>query len=676
MKKKILFALSTMMLLLVLASCGNLNKEALHISYSEDEHYGTGDYLFSTVTFSGSAFDSDTTYSVKELEELACDNKDMSHEGLYSMLTRGSIFSQHEMSGIKLYDLIEYAGLNENLGEDINVKLISRDGYVTVIPLEEIKNSNDNTYNSMEDNDPVEQGVPVILAFGSDGVPLTGPVGVKQPGEEISTEEGYDENAENVGGPVRLIGGQKSPDEYNAPDNAKWIKEVVVGDDTNYDLHKGNKAGEKCLDVSVVNKDGSIADRKSFTYADIEACDQKEDGFYGEDYYKGVNFWGFLASSMDFASREGSVKLTFADGSYQEIDMEYFRNIKGDYSKYTASKDGLTISALKPALGYCVNDTPSQNGVYALLPKVKGYTKKTVAEAVISIEIKLSGEDALSENPYGGYKIAVTGDGVEEEGAVTVNQMESYVDLMVSDGTQQGVSLAGLLKEVGVAVDVEKVTVIGDRKITYTWDDLETKSDSLFLTTRENGKPPEKGGPVKMGEVNNVKEIIVKSKDGQWTHDKKPYTKFQSDVLKISGSAVNKAKNYTLAELEEATYTVRDSFAASNGINAYQGIILRELIKENLKDGIDRPGRITVIGKDGYKTELDVGDVFEGVESKYQPGEHRDIIIAYSIDGTPLVKNEKSSGFNGENGFGPMRLVVENQTSKWVKSVAEIKVYK
>lgn len=675
MKKKILFTLSAVMLLLVLASCGSLNKEALHISYSEDEYYGSGDYLFSTVTFSGSGFDSETTYSVKELEELACDNKDMSYEGLYSMLTRGSVFSQHEMSGIKLYDLMVYTGLDPNLDEDVNVKLISRDGYVTVVSLEEIKNSSDNTYNSLEDNEPVEEGVPVILAFGSDGIPLTGPVGVKQPGEEVSAEEGYDEAAENVGGPVRLIGGQKSSDEYNAPDNAKWIKEVIAGDDTDCDLHKGDKAGEKCLDVSVINKDGSAADSKSFTYADIESYSQKEDGFYGEDYYKGVNLWSFLASSMDFASREGSVKLVFADGDSQEIDMEYFRNIKGDYSNYTASKDGLTISALKPALGYCVNDTPSQDGIYALLPKAKGYVKKTVAAPVVSIEIKISGEDALSENPYGGYKITVSGDGIEKEGSVTVNEIESYVDLMVSDGTQQGVSLAGLLKETGVAVDVEKVTVAGDRKVTYTWDELEAKSDSIFLTTRENGKPPEEGGPVKMGEVNNVKEIIVKSKDGQWTHNEKPYTRFQNDVLKISGSAVSKTKNYTLAELEEAAYTVRDSFAASNGINAYQGIILRELIKENLKEGIDRPSGITVIGKDGYKTELDVGDVFDGVESKYQPGEHRDIIIAYSIDGTPLVKNEKSRGFNGENGFGPMRLVVENQTSKWVKSVAEIKVY-
>ena len=33
---------------------------------------------------------------------------------------------------------------------------------------------------------------------------------------------------------------------------------------------------------------------------------------------------------------------------------------------------------------------------------------------------------------------------------------------------------------------------------------------------------------------------------------------------------------------------------------------------------------------------------------------------------------EKSYGYSGGNAFGPVRLVVENQTSKWVKSVNKI----
>ena len=50
--------------------------------------------------------------------------------------------------------------------------------------------------------------------------------------------------------------------------------------------------------------------------------------------------WSFLAASLDFASREGRVKLTYDDGTSDEIDIAYFRNLKGDYRGYINVKDG------------------------------------------------------------------------------------------------------------------------------------------------------------------------------------------------------------------------------------------------------------------------------------------------------------------------------------------------
>lgn len=217
------------------------------------------------------------------------------------------------------------------------------------------------------------------------------------------------------------------------------------------------------------------------------------------------------------------------------------------------------------------------------------------------------------------------------------------------------------------------VTVTGLQEKTYTLSQLEKNRDKLILITRENGRTPEKGGPVKTDSVDSITEIKVGVKKGQWTHDKAPFDKYGKTTLKVSGSGVKENREYTLAELEKKQ-SVRDSFGASNGISGYQGVILRDLIKENLKDGLSRPGSITVIGKDGYSTSLDVDDVMNGVESKYQQGEKRDVIIAYSVNVSPLVADKKADGFNGENGFGPMRLVVENQVSKWVKSVREIKI--
>lgn len=675
--KKRLFVSVVFFIMLAFTACSSVDKSALHINHGADENYGKGDYVYSTVLFSGSMLDEDHVYSVRELEELAQENEALAYEGKYSMLTRGSVFSTHEMTGVKLYEMLLKAGLDEDADDNTDVKLISADGYMSVMSLGEIRESRDNTYESMDNEQPVAENVPVILAFGSDGVPLTGPVGSAKPGEEVPESEGFDEKAENVGGPVRLIAGQRSSDEYNAPDNAKWIRKVVVGDATDRDKHSGEKAQEECLVVEVKSDSGDEVSQKTFTYSDIESFKETEENYYGKKgYYKGVDLWRFLASSVEFSSREGTVRLYYKDGTEEELDMAYFRNIKGDYDKYITEKDGLEITNVKPALGYCADCTPSEEGIYALLPEAEGYRESSTAKPVEKIELILDGESALSENPYGSEKISLKGSGLKSETDITVNELEAYLDLRVTDGNDMGISLAGLLEDKGLTVDAEKVTIKGSSgKVSYTYSELKKNRDSILLITRENGKTPESGGPVKLGDVEDVREIIVDAGEGKWEHSEKPYSQYLKTTLTISGSEAADTKTYTLEELEAMDQiTVRDSFGASNGIKGYQGVILRELIMENLKEGIDKPSKITVIGKDGYETKLSVDDVMNGIDSKYQQGEHRDIIIAYSMDGVPLVKNKKSDGFTGENGFGPMRLVVENQVSKWVKGVKEIKI--
>ena len=675
MKKKIyIAALVSVMMILTLVSCSGMNSKALHINYGEKDNYGTGDYLYTALTVSGSGMSREKVYSVRELEELAEEDRSLSYEGTYSMLTRGAIFSKHTMTGVRLYELLADAGLEEKAVDDTDVKVVSADGYVTVLSLGEIRNSTDNTYDSIDSEKPESEKVPVILAFGSDGYPLTGPVGSRLPGEDVPEKEGFVKSAENVGGPVRLIAGQKSADEYNAPDNAKWVRKIIVGNDDHAGMHSGSEAERSVLKAVVKNKTGKVLDKKEFSYKDIETFSETEENYYGENnYYKGVDLWSFLAASLDFASREGSVKLTYDDGTSDEIDIAYFRNLKGDYSGYINEKDGLKITNVKPALGYSVNGSPSDKGVYALLPQADGYLDSTVARPVSRIELDLTGDDELSENPYGGYKIKFTGSGLKKETTLTVNELEQYTDLRVTDGDRMGISLAGVLEDLGLSVDADKATVTGVQEKTYTLSQLEKNRDKLILITRENGRTPEKGGPVKTDSVECITEIKVGVKKGQWTHDKAPFDKYSKTILKVSGSGVKKTREYTLAELEKKQ-SVKDSFGASNGISGYQGVILRALVKENLKDGIDKPGSITVTGKDGYSTTLDVNDVMNGIESKYQQGEKRDVIIAYSVNGAPRVADEKADGFNGENGFGPMRLVVENQVSKWVKSVKEIRI--
>jgi len=396
----------------------NYNVGALHINYTAEENYGSDDYLGTMLTIGGKGMSQEVQYTVKELEDLAMAEKSLQYQGEYSMMSRGGEFFAHEFTGIRLYELLKKAGLNENLSSDTDVRFVSVDGAFMVMKLGEIIESTDCTFKAKTDNKPLEINVPKILAFGSDGVPLVGPVGSIKLGEVITENQGYDAKAQNDGGPIRLIFGQQTADDSNAPNNVKWLRQIIVGVDDNQQAHSAVLAAEQVL---------------------------------------------------------------------RSNDM--------------------------------------------------------------------------------------------------------------------------------VTVDIGK---------------------------------------------------------GQWNHRKEPYSQYLNSELKISGSEA-KAITYTLRNLEDmADSTVADTFGASCGVFGFQGVRLKDIVISNLADGVTEPSRITVIAEDGLETEISVNDMMNGIDSRYQNGEHRDIIIAYAVDGSPLVRDKKSEGFTGNNGSGPMKLIVENKTTLWVRSVNEV----
>ena len=656
-------------ILLTVLFTGCTGKGSLHINYKQSDAYGTGDYVYSTVTFTGSGLGSTQIYSVEALENLMAD-ENLSYTGEYSAMTRGAIFSKHEMQGLKFYDLLLSLGMSEDLPDDTKIRVISADGYASVMKLGDIKNSTDNTYDSPEASEPSAENVPVILAFASDGSPLTGPVGNKVPGDEITAEEGYVESAENVGGPVRLIAGQQNAGEYNAPDNAKWVTKVIVGDSVEYEKHETGSDTE-VLTLTVNDQTGQVAE-KTLTWSDIESCSDAVAGYYGDEhYFSGVSLWKCITTQVNFLSREGSVTLTGADGTETTVSIDYLRNLSGDDTGYTTEKNNRIITCLKPGLGTAVDGAAAETGVYALLPAKEGERENSEALLITAVTVNLTGDNTLSENPYGNQTIAITGDGIEDPVTITVNALEQKSDLRIEDENVLGFSLGGLLDEIGMTVDAGDVIVKGNSQTVYTQDDLTAQRDALGIITRQAGTPV---AALCCGDVENVTEIEVTAKAGQWNHSASPYDQYLTQTITISGSDAKTTKTYTVEDLENSEYTVRNSYGSSAGINGYEGVLLKDLITENLKAGLEKPSRITVIGQDGYETELDVDDVFNGVDSGYQPGEHRYTILAYSMDGEPLVPDENAEGFNGNNGYGPIRLITENIISKWVKNVSEIRL--
>ncbi len=362
-------------------------------------------YLRDTLTLAGSGFGSVRTLTVAAIEA-AADDPALGYENEYSLMTSGGVFSKHVFSGVRLYELLVSEGLDASLPDPTPVKFISKDGYTIPSTLGALRGGLSRY--SARGGELEESGLPVIAAFASDGVPLVGPTGTESVYLRFDESMGYVETADNVGGPLRLVMGQESADEFNAPNCSKWLAAVVVGD---------------------------------------------------------------------------------ADG---------------------------------------------------------------------------------------------------------------YVYSRVSDAES---------------------------------DDSEP------------------------------------DRTGDWTHKGA-----QADyLLRIGGTEAKANVSLSLADLEAMTEgTVREFYAASAGRNAYEGVTLPYLVSLFLADGLDAPTSVTVRAADGYTKRLDAAAVMRGTDSFYQPGKHRDLLLAWAVDGVPLVPGETSPGYDGTNAFGPIRLIAENTISLWVKNVSEI----
>ncbi len=677
--------------ILFFVSTEGLDSSAAHMNYFAEDSYGKGNYVYSTVTFTGSGLTKDTVLSVKNIEQLAY-NKDLhlGYENEYSLLTSGSVFSTKKFTGIKLYDLLLYLGLDENLDEDTPVTVVSADGYTVAFTIDQLKSDDYGRFDSMSATKASEDNLPVLLSFGSDGVPLVGPTGSEAVDKTISKKEGFNKSADNVGGPIRLTVGQKESGEYNAPLNAKWVAKIIVGRKSQNNIHTGEGKNAKALQVILHNTSSktdsttetqyTLGDIEDFAVSDLNRMDRN---YYGsKNFFEGADLWRFLRYEAGVTAQEGSVKFTFSTGGTETLSLGYLRNLNGDYENYITQKGKLQVTCIKPALGYAINGHATKDfRLYALLPADGKEKSAATVKEIKSIDVYCGNSWFDEENRYSTTKLSFSGRGMKEDTSVTIGDLENQIDLMTTSGDYMGVSLLGLLENLGLSVDASKITVSnGEKQVTFTVDELQDAKKETILATRISGTAIDKEqGPVVLKglqNLNHVTSITIGIKKGQWTHAKKEYQTYLDTTLKISGSQAKTTRTYTLKQLEnlEETYTVKDYFAAGGGGNSYQGVFLRKLVMDNLKNGLKMPDKITVIGKDGYEVELAVKDVLSGVESTYQPGETRDIILAYSVDGTPLVPSKKSQGYTGENAFGPLRLIVENQTAKWVKNVAEIRL--
>lgn len=685
-----------------IASGAMPRKSASHIIAKSP--YNKGDYIYSTVIFTGNGMDKESVVSVKDIEDLAHGENGLAYQTSYSMRYSDSTFTRKSMTGVKLYDLLIYYGLKKDLKADTQVTICSSTGGTYNTTVSKIREMKYDSFKSVNDTKPAQTSIPVILAYGSEGLPLVGPVGSDDITKTFTENDGYIKKANNIGGPLRFMIGQTSYGDNNGDNCIQHVNRIIIGTDTRQSHHKDMESTAEAVrvryyvDEKIKNSEEKATAYKArlkktsvFSFEDIENfADDRSDNvirnYYGsEDFYEGVDIWRFLKKKFNITGTEGKVRFIYSDSSEETLDLQYLRNASGDFSRYITEKGGKTVTGVKPALGYCVNGTPSYGRrLYALLPSygLQKYdaSQKTVKEIRVYIEkstfIDLNGAEK---------RLTVKGDGLKHSDSISVRKLENNMGaISVTRAGYRGVSLYRLLEHYGIEIDAKTIVVKNaENKVEIPLSEAKKNADKLLVISRTaKGKAlSSKEGPLALRSSENlagIESIELKTNAGQWNHSKGVYTKYLDQKIKISGTAVKKTRTYMVDEIENLgqSYTVRDTFAAGRGKAGYQGIILMKLIKDNLKDGIKKPGSIFVKGCNGYAVQLTVSDVMKKIESKYQPNEKRYAILAYSKDGAPLVKRKDSEGYVKDNQGGPIKVIIESQTSKWVNSVQEIIINK
>ena len=143
--------------------------------------------------------------------------------------------------------------------------------------------------------------------------------------------------------------------------------------------------------------------------------------------------------------------------------------------------------------------------------------------------------------------------------------------------------------------------------------------------------------------------LTIQNDDSEWTH------------------------NFTVGQLELLEdLIVRDNYSVLD-IGTCEGIDIWKFIQLIAGDveGVDDPVSVTVYASDGYKNDLLSVFFREGLVNGVSgdTGDPKKLIIAYALNGYPLVDEESHEGYTGlaGNSSGPLRIVAETNQGASVK---------
>lgn len=399
--------------------------------------------------------------------------------------------------------------------------------------------------------------------------------------------------------------------------------------------------------------------------------------------------------------------LAFAKMGYPLVDD---KNSPG-YVKEAKNNDGFLMLVCPQNAAQAEGHTP-------------GYNLKNVKEIIVTMQADHYAHLEAPYDKYAGDTLTVNGPGAQKAQTFTVSELEKMQDCIITadycvakaeDNKGQvkfrGIDLYRFLKqEVGLQSTAASITVTAsDYSKEFTLEELMkdnyvnelagTNNLKMMLAYGCNDKPlvPDKesegydavagnnGGPLKLvvgqlqnGDFNsgkcvgNVTSITVNaSVTAGWKHDQGVYTQYQNQpVLRITGDQVASPRTFTLAELEAMeNHIVRNDYTF-DGTHEMEGVVLWNLISQviGLKEGMTTPSSVRIFSGPGYNTTLaNMEQLKDGVENNQ--GLMRQIIVAYGINGYPLVPEASSPGYENNNQHGPLRLIIENNKSQCVKQM-------
>lgn len=391
------------------------------------------------------------------------------------------------------------------------------------------------------------------------------------------------------------------------------------------------------------------------------------------------------------------------------------------------AKNGYPMVVDRDAAGYAEHNDGGPLGVVfgQTTTAIPGLVMSNVQEITVKIQTDEWAHLTSPYNTYGTQTLTIHGDGARTSKTLAVNEVEALQNYIMTDeyylaksstegysDTYRGIDLNKYLRqEVGLQATASGVTIVaGDTTSkTFTLEEIakadyinkdNTATDlKVMLAYGKNNLPlvpgsesdgyssdaHNKGGPLQLiiGQKDNIDfdnsgncikdvvEIIIEAEEGiSWKHDHGLYTEYQDQaVLRVTGSEVKEPRTFTLKQLEALNDHIIRSTYTGEGLHDLEGVILWNLINDvvELKDGVDEPTSIRVFSGSNYNQIIsDIDQVINGKENSQ--GVMKDIILSYATDGYPLVPVTDSSGYEDGNQFGPIRLVVEESKSMWVKN--------